>query len=207
MRRLRPLLGRGGARVVRHRPRSPHASFPPTSRARSWTPSARSRARSGRAGSWRRSPARSARRPRDAGAGRTACSGPPRRPGSRAGSARSSRASTSSGSRARTGIRCSGPGSPTSRCPASARRRPAASAPDGDPLFERLRAWRLERAREESVPAFVVFSDKTLREMAAVKPADARGARGGERRRAGEDRAVRHRGAGRRRSVRRLIRG
>ena len=29
----------------------------------------------------------------------------------------------------------------------------AASAPDGDPLFERLRAWRLERAREESVPA------------------------------------------------------
>jgi ATP-dependent DNA helicase RecQ len=50
----------------------------------------------------------------------------------------------------------------------------AASAPDGDPLFERLRAWRLERARVEAVPAYVVFSDKTLREMAAVKPADAR---------------------------------
>ena len=50
----------------------------------------------------------------------------------------------------------------------------AASAPDGDPLFERLRAWRLERAREEAVPAYVVFSDKTLREMAAVKPADER---------------------------------
>ena len=48
----------------------------------------------------------------------------------------------------------------------------AAAAPDGDPLFERLRAWRLERAREESVPAFVVFSDKTLREVAATKPAD-----------------------------------
>jgi ATP-dependent DNA helicase RecQ len=54
--------------------------------------------------------------------------------------------------------------------PASA----AAGAPDGDPLFERLRAWRLERAREESVPAYVVFSDKTLREMAAVKPSDER---------------------------------
>ena len=48
----------------------------------------------------------------------------------------------------------------------------ANAAPDGDPLFERLRAWRLTRAREESVPAFVVFSDRTLREVAATKPAD-----------------------------------
>ena len=29
-------------------------------------------------------------------------------------------------------------------------------------LFERLRAWRKERADEESVPAFVVFTDATL---------------------------------------------
>jgi ATP-dependent DNA helicase RecQ len=56
-------------------------------------------------------------------------------------------------------------GAPTSATAA------AAAAPDGDPLFERLRAWRLERAREDAVPAYVVFSDKTLREMAVVKPA------------------------------------
>jgi ATP-dependent DNA helicase RecQ len=55
--------------------------------------------------------------------------------------------------------------------------RPAATAdePEGEVdagLFERLRAWRLETARAESVPAFVVFSDRTLRELAAVRPAD-----------------------------------
>jgi ATP-dependent DNA helicase RecQ len=47
--------------------------------------------------------------------------------------------------------------------------------PEGDVdagLFERLRAWRLETARAESVPAFVVFSDRTLRALAAVRPAD-----------------------------------
>jgi ATP-dependent DNA helicase RecQ len=65
------------------------------------------------------------------------------------------------------------PGRPDQPLPRLGGPASAASAPDGDPLFERLRAWRLERAREESVPAYVVFSDKTLREMAAVKPADA----------------------------------
>jgi ATP-dependent DNA helicase RecQ len=63
---------------------------------------------------------------------------------------------------------------PLPRLGAPASAASAAAAPDGDPLFERLRTWRLERAREESVPAYVVFSDKTLREMAAVKPADER---------------------------------
>ena len=34
---------------------------------------------------------------------------------------------------------------------------------DVDPeLFERLRAWRADRAKEASVPAFVVFNDATL---------------------------------------------
>jgi DNA helicase-2/ATP-dependent DNA helicase PcrA len=37
-------------------------------------------------------------------------------------------------------------------------------------LFERLRAWRKERADEESVPAFVVFSDATLQLIAEQKP-------------------------------------
>jgi DNA helicase II / ATP-dependent DNA helicase PcrA len=37
-------------------------------------------------------------------------------------------------------------------------------------LFERLRAWRKERADEESVPAFVVFSDATLQLIAEQRP-------------------------------------
>ena len=54
-------------------------------------------------------------------------------------------------------------------------RRAAAAEPEGDVdagLFERLREWRLETARAESVPAFVVFSDRTLRALAAVRPGD-----------------------------------
>jgi DNA helicase II / ATP-dependent DNA helicase PcrA len=38
-------------------------------------------------------------------------------------------------------------------------------------LFERLRAWRKERADEESVPAFVVFTDATLQLIAERRPA------------------------------------
>jgi len=37
-------------------------------------------------------------------------------------------------------------------------------------LFERLREWRKERAGEESVPAFVVFTDATLQLIAEQKP-------------------------------------
>ncbi|HSL65715.1 MAG TPA: ATP-dependent DNA helicase RecQ [Gaiellaceae bacterium] len=50
----------------------------------------------------------------------------------------------------------------------------AGTRTEGDPLFERLRAWRLERSRAEEVPAFVVCSDRTLRELAAAKPRDER---------------------------------
>jgi ATP-dependent DNA helicase RecQ len=38
------------------------------------------------------------------------------------------------------------------------------------PVFEALRALRLELAREESVPAFVVASDRTLRDLAFLRP-------------------------------------
>jgi ATP-dependent DNA helicase RecQ len=38
-------------------------------------------------------------------------------------------------------------------------------------LFERLRALRLEIARERAVPPYVIFHDTTLREMARLKPA------------------------------------
>ena len=37
-------------------------------------------------------------------------------------------------------------------------------------LFERLRAWRKQRADEESVPAFVVFTDATLQLIAEHRP-------------------------------------
>ena len=40
-------------------------------------------------------------------------------------------------------------------------------------LFERLRAWRVQRAGAESVPAYVVFTDLTLQAIAEVKPVDA----------------------------------
>jgi DNA helicase-2/ATP-dependent DNA helicase PcrA len=37
-------------------------------------------------------------------------------------------------------------------------------------LFERLRDWRREVAREESVPAYVVFTDLTLQALAEARP-------------------------------------
>ncbi|NED97199.1 ATP-dependent DNA helicase UvrD2 [Phytoactinopolyspora alkaliphila] len=39
-------------------------------------------------------------------------------------------------------------------------------------LFERLREWRLERAQEQKVPAYVVFTDATLTVLAETKPTD-----------------------------------
>jgi ATP-dependent DNA helicase RecQ len=37
-------------------------------------------------------------------------------------------------------------------------------------LFEALRRYRLERAREEGVPPYVIASDRTLREIAVLRP-------------------------------------
>lgn len=42
-------------------------------------------------------------------------------------------------------------------------------------LLEALKAWRKERASEESVPAYVVFSDATLEAVAETKPVSAAG--------------------------------
>ncbi len=39
-------------------------------------------------------------------------------------------------------------------------------------LFERLRAWRKEVAQAESKPAFTVFTDATLKAIAALRPSD-----------------------------------
>ena len=37
-------------------------------------------------------------------------------------------------------------------------------------LFEKLKWWRMEIARQQNMPAYVVFQDATLREIALVKP-------------------------------------
>ncbi len=38
-------------------------------------------------------------------------------------------------------------------------------------LFDALRAWRAQTAREQNVPAYVIFHDRTLRDIAQLRPA------------------------------------
>lgn len=45
-------------------------------------------------------------------------------------------------------------------------------SPDEERLFERLKVWRMERAREANVPPYVVFHDRTLRAISRHKPTD-----------------------------------
>jgi DNA helicase-2/ATP-dependent DNA helicase PcrA len=65
--------------------------------------------------------------------------------------------------------------------PRPARRRIGAQGGDVEPLsaddqqlFDRLKAWRIDIARANDVPAFVVFNDATLTEVARSRPANAR---------------------------------
>ncbi|MDR2188747.1 MAG: DNA helicase RecQ [Azonexus sp.] len=39
-------------------------------------------------------------------------------------------------------------------------------------LFQKLRQWRADTAREQSVPAYIILHDKTLRELAQNRPAN-----------------------------------
>nr|WP_307817452.1 DNA helicase RecQ [Nocardia acididurans] len=56
--------------------------------------------------------------------------------------------------------------------PAKASRLAAADlTPADSDLFEKLRAWRAATAKEQGVPAYVIFHDATLREIASRKPA------------------------------------
>ncbi len=41
---------------------------------------------------------------------------------------------------------------------------------DDDPLYNELRAWRSERAKLDGVPAYMVFSDRTLKELVSALP-------------------------------------
>ena len=42
--------------------------------------------------------------------------------------------------------------------------------PGDEALFQLLRKWRADTAREQAVPAYVILHDKTLRELAEVRP-------------------------------------
>ena len=44
-------------------------------------------------------------------------------------------------------------------------------SPADNALFQKLRNWRAVTAREQGVPAYVILHDKTLRELAEVRPA------------------------------------
>jgi len=55
--------------------------------------------------------------------------------------------------------------------PPRSRTAPAVELSTADePLFERLRAWRAAVAKEQGVPAYVIFHDATLRSIAALHP-------------------------------------
>jgi len=47
---------------------------------------------------------------------------------------------------------------------------PVELSDEARPLFERLRAWRAASAKEQGVPAYVIFHDATLREIASRRP-------------------------------------
>ncbi|WP_083970858.1 DNA helicase RecQ [Actinoplanes awajinensis] len=61
----------------------------------------------------------------------------------------------------------SGSGSRSSRTPAAA---PADFPAEAEPMFESLRAWRASVAKEQGIPPYVIFHDKTLRAIAVLLP-------------------------------------
>jgi DNA helicase II / ATP-dependent DNA helicase PcrA len=67
-------------------------------------------------------------------------------------------------------------GGPSAAAGPSAAGSRAAAGPRGgdDPLLARLRDWRLAMAREQSVPAYVIFRDATLEVIAERRPASVR---------------------------------
>ncbi|MEE8362881.1 MAG: RecQ family ATP-dependent DNA helicase, partial [Dehalococcoidia bacterium] len=61
------------------------------------------------------------------------------------------------------------------RSPSRRRLRATVEPAEGSPeeeLFERLRAWRLERARRDGVPAYTIFWNRTLSALAIARPKD-----------------------------------
>ena len=79
-----------------------------------------------------------------------------------------SRSGRGSGSRSARGQAAGAAGAPGS---GPARLEASDLGPEDAAVFETLRAWRATTAREQSVPAYVVFSDATLCQIAATRPA------------------------------------
>lgn len=50
------------------------------------------------------------------------------------------------------------------------RKAPVDLPAEAQPIFDRLRAWRAATAKEQGVPAYVIFHDATLREIATALP-------------------------------------
>ena len=65
---------------------------------------------------------------------------------------------------------------PARPAPASRKRSvtvgPGPEVPFDDPLFQRLREWRRERATRDGIPAYTLFTDRSARELAVQRPAD-----------------------------------
>jgi ATP-dependent DNA helicase RecQ len=59
----------------------------------------------------------------------------------------------------------------TTRTATASAAKPKVDLPaEATPLFEVLREWRAQQAREQSVPAYVIFHDATLKAIAASRP-------------------------------------
>jgi ATP-dependent DNA helicase RecQ len=56
--------------------------------------------------------------------------------------------------------------------PRKAKKKKAVEGGKDHPLFARLKAWRAEQAKAQSVPPYVVFHDATLAAIAAAQPRD-----------------------------------
>lgn len=86
-----------------------------------------------------------------------------------------SRVAAESGGRGEAKPRCRVCGGPLLGTDALKLRRCAECPSDVDvELLDRLRGWRSEEARQQHVPAFVIFTDATLTAIAEQRPADAR---------------------------------
>ncbi len=62
------------------------------------------------------------------------------------------------------------PDRPAKKASRTARGASAELPAGATPLFEKLRAWRAAEAKEQGVPAYVIFHDATLREIATGTP-------------------------------------
>ena len=49
---------------------------------------------------------------------------------------------------------------------------PGPEVPFDDPLFQRLREWRRDRASRDGIPAYTLFTDRSARELTVQRPAD-----------------------------------